>query len=154
MIKNKQGKGSGTNIIAVISVLAVLGLLGFIAFNVSQTAKPTETGEIIAKSVSCPDTKQTTATISVENKLNSTGSELYNTTLYLFSEGGEVVTLTNTAATTTTLTCGEEYTGKIISTNGASGDSSTIYSTSKGKLDAGNVVFETSGQALTLTLGS
>jgi len=153
---SKAGKGGTNTALMILGFVAVVGLLVWIAMGVQQRAVPgpvTEEGvPISVATAGCPTDLVTTATISVENVLNTTGAETYNTTMYIFSKDGEVQSITDTTAGTASLTCGQSYTGKIISTDGAAGDSSEILGTTSGKVTDGNVEFKASSRALTLSL--
>jgi hypothetical protein len=69
----------------------------------------------------------TSFTLDVFNLLNTSGAENYDVTAVLTSDAGSVVTFTDTTSPTAqNLNCGETYTLRVLSTDGASGDNSVV----------------------------
>jgi hypothetical protein len=160
MIRGKCGKtGKKMTFTSVLTVFMLivgsivgLGVIGHytginakLGIETQQTAleQTTITGQTVTTTSTnlCGDTKQMTLTVTAQNKLNTTGTENYDNTIYWFDEAGNSVgSMTDTTAGTMTFACGKKYVGKIVSTDGNGGDSAKILSVSgDAKVVSGNV---------------
>ena len=143
MPQNKKGAGGMLMVAMVITMLVVAGAVVYSITKqpVVQTQFPTEDkpGENLAASsivAGCPDNRQSSIVVDVQNDQNTTGVETFDSTLELYDgavtdpDSAPLEQLTDTSAGAATLTCGKRYMGKILSTSGASGDSGVIISAS------------------------
>lgn len=153
--------------IGVLVFLGILVLAGFILnftgiYKISGlqetalTEQTTITGQTIQTVTTnfCGDTKLMTLTVTAQNKLNTTGTENYDNTVYWYDEAGNsVISQTDTTAGTVSLPCGKKYIGKIISTNADGGDSAKILGVSgDAKVSNGNVEVQADISAKSITL--
>jgi hypothetical protein len=124
----------------VFGFIAIL-LLGVIAIGVfggkqEQTIIGEEvTTEGTTVSTQCPSDYGFSGTVTVQNDLNTTGAETFDTTMYFYTidaNGNEVFekSSTDTTSGTLTLSCGSTYVARVLSVDGAAGDSSVINSAS------------------------
>lgn len=74
----------------------------------------------------CPTDGDTTLVVDVRNKLNTTGTEEYDTTVYVYDSSGSLdVTLTDTTNPAgTNVNCGDKYTIKMVASDADNGDNS------------------------------
>lgn len=160
---NKAGKNEGMKFLVGFAVIAVLGLLVYMAFGMQQAVVPgaPSSGGITAPgicSTPCPDDLTWNGTINVQNALNNTGVETYDTTTYFYTYSDGAIEnlkskITDTISGSVSLTCGQEYLVEVISTDGAAGDSSEILSApSNAELTAdGSAIFTACGDGSTMT---
>ena len=141
MPQNKKGAGALLVIFLIVLVVGVLLALYFGIANKPIEEKIVDSGLGSDLGVSgilsgCPDNGQTSVVVDVQNNQNSTGVETFDTTLELYDatatdpNTAPLETLTDTSAGAATLSCGQKYYGKILSTSGASGDSGIILAVS------------------------
>ena len=114
--------------VAGILIIAVLGIslfsmLGFIQVgDVDWSVAPPKDKETGLPST-CPTTGSTTLTLTVQNTLNTTGSESFDVAGKLNTQ-----TVADTTAGSYTLNCGEEQTLKLIAGDADGGDNSKTLS--------------------------
>ena len=124
MLKDKKGKtrvGNGWK--ALWTVLGVIGLLVVIVLIVGmfdqRTVQPGVPGAPGVPGVpsTCPSDLSFSGTIDVQNPLNRTGAQTYDTNIYFYdSDGNYVGRVTDTTSGTLTfLECGQTYTMKAES---------------------------------------
>jgi len=143
-------------------VLAILGA-NFYSAGVpavgSLKDKESSTGAVSL--ANCPTDGDTSLTIDVQNLLNTSGSETFDTTLYVLdSEGGIVTSITDTTSpSASTITCGYEYSLKVVSADADGGDNSQIASILAqpsglgAKVESGMVSFKADRSNINLKLG-
>lgn len=132
-------------IIALVFVVALVGAFGGLKFmginglgggapaNVQQTALTGGAIQTVSTQL-CGTANTMTLTVTAQNKLNTTGTEDYDNTIYWFDEtGNAVASQSDTTAGTVTLPCGKKYVGKLISAStsnakvlGVSGDAKLV----------------------------
>ncbi|MEK6883066.1 MAG: hypothetical protein AABY22_25805, partial [Nanoarchaeota archaeon] len=133
-MRNKTGKAN--TMLWVVSILGILILTGVIGIGIFGT-----TGQVVAPittttptvgavcSSACPTSLAWSGTVNVQNALNSTGAETFDTSMYFYDASGALTTsITDTSSGSVTLSCGNTYTAKVISVSGNSGDSSNLKS--------------------------
>jgi len=114
--------------VAGILIIAVLGIslfsmLGFVQVgDVDWSVAPPKDKETGLPST-CPTTGSTTLTLTVQNTLNTTGSESFDVAGKLNTQ-----TVADTTAGSYTLNCGEEQTLKLIAGDADGGDNSKTLS--------------------------
>lgn len=126
----KQGKGF--TIVAVLA-LVVLVAIAVGVFTMRETAVPTGGVPTPSGVATCPSDLGFSGTVTVQNLLNVSSAETYDNTMYFYEvqDDGTVLyktSISDTTAGSVTLTCGKTYIGKILSTDGASGDNSIVQS--------------------------
>jgi hypothetical protein len=139
---NKLGAAKKTSPMVWIFGVAALILLTIIAvgiFGGKQEQKTIGEETTIPGGTSvttqCPSDYGFSGTVTVQNDLNLTGAETFDTTTYFYSvdaNGNEVFekSATDTTAGTLTLSCGTTYVARVLSVDGAAGDNSVIESAS------------------------
>jgi hypothetical protein len=161
---NTQGKmGDGWKIFGVVAFLIVLGIVLLAVFGTDGTTQTqiqgdgvTDSGEVF----NCPSDLGWSGTITVQNNLNTTGAETFDTTMYFYDEEGKFVSsITDTTSGSVTLTCGKAYMAKILSVDAAAGDSGRIISASGSGVDnprveGGVLKFTALGDSGSLTVKS
>ncbi len=133
-ISNKSGKGNGMWLgIFGVAVLVLLVAAVFGIYKNQAAPEPDVDGDdgngqdVSACATKCPDTLTFAAVVNMENPLNQTGTETYDTTMYFFNTDGSLKTSSaDSTAGASTLECGRTYTIQTISTSGAAGDSALI----------------------------
>lgn len=154
--------------VVIFSILAGFLILGgIIWFAIGQTGKIVQTAIQPSAPLSptgvvstCPDDQDWSGTINVRNSLNDTGSETYDTTMrfYTSPDSGDTTPQSSTTDTTdgaVTLTCGQTYVAKILSTSGAAGDASRILAGQKYTLNSdGTATFTANGARDSITFVS
>src|SRR3990167_6388509 len=172
ILKNRKGAIPVLGWIAIIIAVVVFGGIGFSMIPQTQTG-----GDgVVETSVSCPSDQTWTGTVSVQNLLNDTGSETFDTSMYFYeikADGSEdalsyneigkegfATSITDTTSGSVTLSCGKRYATKILSVSGAAGDPSLVRSiiSKSGVADAkvnddGVLVFSPRDNSGALTLG-
>lgn len=141
-----------TTALILIVVGGALVFTGVLKMPQEQVGGTATSGGIIAVEGSCPSTLTTTFQPSIQNPMNTSGVELFNVTAYIVSADGSSKSVTvGDGTASTTLSCGDTVTMKIISVDGAAGDSSTIVSSNiaGAKLDNGFLTFKVSGSSMT-----
>ena len=140
ILKNRKGAIPVLGWIAIIIAVVVFGAIGFSMIPQTQTG-----GDgVVETSVSCPSDQTWTGTVSVQNLLNDTGAETFDTTMNFYTikadgsqdelsyneigAGGFSTSITDTTSGSATLSCGKRYAVKILSTSGAGGDPSLVRS--------------------------
>ena len=159
-MKNKKGgmstKQSMATILGIFLIAAIVII--FVARQPTSITPTDDEGNVIVPISACPDTGQTTVTLSLQNSLNTTGSETFDTNTVLIGDEGDYQTGTDTTAGSYTLNCGETYTLYVRSAAGAAGDNGKIDSVKLGtdaKINSdGTATFTPTGSAYTLILGS
>lgn len=139
MSSKKKVKTQRNFFVALLAIVVIVGLVvGFNALNVadedSAIDKLTKTLE---KTGNCPDTGLTAFKFDVSNLANETANEGFDGTVYVYQKVDDTETLFTTITDTTTpnstdLECNANYIAKMISTSGASGDSSYVTSVTGG----------------------
>lgn len=163
-IHNRSGKANVLMTVALIAIIAIAALVAYNTFGKKeQTAigpgtnvPTTASGEVICKDTK-PDNLAHTLTLNMQNSLNRTGVETYDTTSYFFdkADGSLQTAPTDTTSGSVTLTWGKQYLVKTLSTSGAAGDGSWLKS---GSSDAwkgdnnGNLIYSACGTAKTETI--
>ena len=138
---NKLGAAKKTSPALIVFGFIAILLLGVIAIGVfggkqEQTTIGEEvTTEGTTVSTQCPSDYGFSGTVTVQNDLNTTGAETFDTTMYFYTidaNGNEVFekSSTDTTSGTLTLSCGSTYVARVLSVDGAAGDSSVINSAS------------------------
>jgi len=129
-------KGKATPLVVIVSLLTIMmavGLLGLIFGFIEQpklevNVDGLQTGLQPSRA---PSDQDTSFKFDVKNLANTTTSEGFDVTAYLFEkgDGGEqlVATITDTTSpTATSINYGSNYILKVVGTDGASGDTSYI----------------------------
>lgn len=133
---------------------------------VAEQEATTEALSTLSLSAECPDTKITTVDLNVLNSENNTASEERPSWVYYYKVNGDVddsvfVIVTDSQASTASLTCNDDYETRLRSTNAANGNSSRIDSFTGD--DVAGIVegengqagrFKATGQRQTLTMES
>lgn len=131
--------------VAIAALFVVGGFAGYVIWDNNQDTDQqlsiiTQSGERLANqagSTSCPDSGTTSLSLTVYNALNTSGTESYDNTAYIYSvnDGEESLfaTLTDTTSGTDDLNCGDVYRIRIVSTDGEGGDSSLLMGVRAGK---------------------
>ncbi|MFW5793864.1 MAG: hypothetical protein ACOCV1_00040 [Bacillota bacterium] len=155
-----MAKNTGTKVLVVLGFIGVLALLSamvYMIYGLQQTSFDGQTGSagISAPGVCstpCPDDLTWSGNVDVNNVLNQSGEETYDTTMYFFNYndgnlGGLKTKLTDTTDGTATLTCGNTYLVEVISTDGDGGDSAEILAGPQGVeiTDDGSAIFTACG---------
>ncbi len=141
-----MGKNQTLGMVLLLLVGAVL--FGLVQIPQVSVGEPTEA---VPSAVSCPSDGDTSITFDVVNAMNTTGSEGFDVTAYFIGASGHTVKITDTTSpTASTLNCGETYTVKIESTDGAGGDNSRAQSIhhGDGTISNGNVEFTAKGSSM------
>lgn len=150
-IMNKSGKGEGI-LYSILAVLVVGLLIALFGGGVSNKAIGGGSGkiEITGGTGGCPTDLAHTGTFKIQNNLNTSGIEYFNVTGYFYdAQGNFIKSATIGDSTDVSLTCGKDYELKIISTDGAGGDSSQFVN-SGNLLDS--VKFTANGKEAVYTL--
>lgn len=175
---DKKGK---TNMWAILGVVAVVGIAIWVfSSGVLQTTAPGTTPSQVVQlptsaAVECPTDKAWSGTVTMQNILNTSGAETFDTTMYLYeinADGSQdeaaynaydkyVTTITDTTSGSLTATCGKRYAAKVLSVSGAAGDQAAIKSvlsssgTQNAKINSqGLLVFTATSDSGQLQLGS
>ncbi|MEK6880659.1 MAG: hypothetical protein AABY22_13665 [Nanoarchaeota archaeon] len=156
-IKNKSGKmGPGAKVFLWLVGIILVSVVAMSLFGGSQQQLPTGGAE--GSTDNCPSDLSWSGTIDVRNSLNISGAETYDTTAYFYFAGTDdlKVSITDTTAGAVTLTCGESYDVKILSTSGATGDSAKIVGISQGTVDPSgeSATFKATGNGNRITISS
>ena len=124
----------GFVVVIAIVALAFTGVLGGKQSTISFPTTTNNNNQPVATASKCPTDGDTSFTLNVYNDLNTSGAENYDMTVVCKSNSGHVVTITDTTdPTPVTLNCGETYTCKGVSADGAGGDNSKFTSVRVGK---------------------
>ena len=162
----KKGKGNdsvvfwGTAFVVIILAMAIwrFDLLGKGAILFGQTGSVA--GDALAglpEGDSCGDAKTHTLTFSVQNALNTSGTETFDTG-YRFTDvmDNSVVSGTDSTAGSVTLVCGRSYLIEGLTASGAEGDNAEYVSVKSGGAivqSDGTVLFKATKPSDSLTLG-
>jgi len=147
-------------VIAAIAVVAILGVYVLSqGTGVSgQFVNPFQAAPAggAAAAAQCGSTITTVVTFTLSNIENTT-ADTFDATGYLFGANGDYQTIVATTADAKNLNCGETYTLKLISSDGAGGDSSLIKSLALGSIataqvTGGNAVFTPTGAYASLNM--
>jgi len=166
---NKKGKAVSTGMVYffAIALVVIIGLGAYAMFGrTSQTGigatgavitslTPTEQAQAITQ---CGSTKQTAVTATLKNGLNTTASQTFDATYYLYqiTDKGEtqVQTGSDTTAGAITVDCGSKYRLKLVADATTNSRITSVY-TNNAQVDAdGSVVFTTTSPSLTLGMVS
>jgi len=156
LLNDSRGRMSNTMKLLVGVGVLVVAVILFMAFGTqqAQTGDGTTTDTPLA---ACPSDLTWSGTVDVQNTINEGSAETYDTTAYFYVSGTDVLktSISDTTAGAVSLTCGQVYDVKVLSTSGAAGDGGYIYSTTHGTAnDDGSVTFTaTSTNAGRITLG-
>ena len=167
MHNNKQGKNETIVYIAVIALaaVAVVALLGFMGvFKTQQAAIGVPVANVsgqlaqqqAAAITNCGSTKQTAVTFNVKNGLNTTGTQYFDMTGYVYQINPDntetlVSTVSNTTGGSVTLDCGAAYRFKPVTDGSTYNSQLTSVYTHNAQLDNdGSVLFVTSAPSLAL----
>ena len=169
-IKGKVGaNGMYVAVLLTILTLAIVGGLIFWIGGTPSASIPSGTGQVGGGAVSgvgvCPATQQCptslawAGTANVQNVLNKTGVETFDTSMYFYETdpttgavGTLKTTVTDTSSGAVTLDCGKKYTTKVVSSSGAGGDASLLTGTDLGEVKDGDVVFNACGAGSVFTV--
>ena len=164
------GKSSNWLGLAAIVFIAVIGAL-YVTGNFNLPMQVVQTGQtgtgagttIPTTLPTCPDTMQTTLTINWQNVKDTTQSDTFDITAYLYKvNGNDVVydsSITDTTSGSKTLDCGATYYICPVSADGYGGDNSKIYNIVSGNAQivsyngAQCVKITTKGASMSLTVG-
>lgn len=131
--RNRNRSRGGSNKI-LISFLVIFGFVGAIAIgamfmgqgqSITGLAIRNDDDDSGSNSV-CPDDGDSTVTLDVQNHLNTTGAETFDTAYVLKGANGDYEDGTDTTAGSETLNCNEEYTISFRSADGSQGDNSKV----------------------------
>lgn len=146
--------------LAVFGALVAYSVVGPQLFQVEKPSKPTTTPSEPSMVATCPDTKQTTVSITLRNAEDETQADTFDATGYIYEvdENGKenyITSITDTTAGTVTLDCGKTFILRLVSADGNKGDNSRIWAVESGKgaeilSDTGAVKFTTTGASYTL----
>ena len=117
-------KQSMATILGIFLIAAIVII--FVARQPTSITPTDDEGNVIVPISACPDTGQTTVTLSLQNSLNTTGSETFDANTVLIGDEGDYQTGTDTTAGSYTLNCGETYTLYVRSAAGAAGDNGKL----------------------------
>jgi hypothetical protein len=162
----KTAKKNGWKYFAIFVIAAlVFGGGGYLLYEkgvFQQSQIDSAEQDATESSAYCPDTKQTTATITLKNLEDDTTDDTFDATGYLYkvNDGVEEYdqSITDTTAGSATLDCLQTYRLYLVSADGDEGDNAKIVKVVSG---AGAVVgeggkyveFTPSGRSYTLKLG-
>lgn len=121
-----MGKDTAKNFLYFVLAFVVLGgaIYGGIKYFGQSGVNPGATHSDNLNANGCPSNGLTSFILNVWNKLNTTGSENFDVTAYLFKNGAKDATITDTTnPSATNIECGKHYIMKVISTDGNGGDS-------------------------------
>src|SRR3990167_3007491 len=159
---NTKGKaGSGWKVIGIVAVIAVALFLVMGLFGTEQSTSGTGSTSSGVDVSQCPSDLTWSGTVNVQNVLNSSATQNYDSTVYFYKTGTDILktSITDTTSGSVTLTCGETYDVKILSTGTSTrtGDGGRIRSLSaSGSVinDDGSATFLAKGDGETLTIGT
>ena len=161
-----------TNVWIPVVSIVVIALLGLAVYGIfytqptqqvvlSPTSVSNDGGAPLlsggACSVACPTDLVWAGTVNIQNSLNKTGVETYDTSSYFFdtADSSLKATVTDTSSGAVSLTCGRNYKLQTVSSSGAAGDSSYLGSADLGTSDSnGNIVFNACGDGTVFTVQS
>ncbi len=161
MAKNSQVLGAFA-VGAVVVVLAVLGTMWATGnLGAASTVAPgtggTGTGGGSSLAGACPDDGDTSLKLDVANVLNDTAAETFDVVGYLYSDGGDFQSVSDTTAGTATINCGETYTMAIVRADANNGDNSRLEKVINGAgatIEGGVVKFQPLQSTYSLRLGA
>jgi hypothetical protein len=138
---------------AIVGLLAIAGMIWAPALfpdfigNAVKDSKAQSTGlqnQELALSGACPTDGDSSIKVNVYNKLNTSGSENYDTTIYVLDEDGAIVDIISdtTSPSATTVNCGGTYYLAAVASDSDGGDNSMVRSTNIGTVTDGKVKFK------------
>ncbi len=130
LLNDKAGKKMGGGLKAILVIIAIAVIAILVIALVPMKVVTDGDDDITTSAISCPSDMDWAGTITLQNTLNTSGTTTFDASLYVYAvNGGELQhqsTLTDTTSGAATLTCGQPYAAKVLSTSGAGGDSSAI----------------------------
>lgn len=155
----KSGKGNAMLTVGGISLILILGFLVWNTFGGTQgTGIGGGTGGISGSAgvckMACPDSLTWSGVVDLQNRQNAS-TETFDSTMYFYNTADNSLKskITDTTAGAVTLTCGQQYRVEVISTSGASGDGSTLFSSDLGEVNSdGNLIINACGSGSTFTI--
>lgn len=157
MLSDKRGKmNSGMKgFVWVIGIVFVAAILWF-SFGPEQSQAGNNVIDTEDGSTTCSSDLTWSGTVDVQNLANTSGAETFDTTMYFYLAGTNTLktSITDTTAGSLSLTCGEKYDIRVLSTSGAAGDSGKIKSVSEGTVSSDGVAtFTAKGTGNRITVG-
>lgn len=157
MNKNGKMEVGGKLVIFLLSVISLvlvvggLAAMGIVNLPAANKAYGVTTGQgYVTSDNNCGDTKTTTFSAYLYNKLDTTTDDVFNASYYIYDESGNLVasgTATD-GSETESLTCGANYKLRLISGDGSSGDNAKVLA-----VRAGNAKVVEDGRAVEFYTG-
>lgn len=134
------------SIMAVAIIVAVMLTLKFAypttGTTQTQSSLGTQAGQLGG---SCPTDGDSSVIVNVYNKLNTSGTENYDTTFYILNEDGSIETsgTDTTSPSAVTIDCGRNYELVVVASDSDGGDNTKIISSNIGTVTSkGTVKFK------------
>ena len=138
-IGKKGAKGETPWYVWLILGVIIIQVMDIYDFRDLLNKKETDQGETpiggSGSYLACPNDGDSTIILDLYNELNTTASEGYDATVYVFnSNGGLAQTLTDTTSPSgSNVNCGDTYTMKMVGADGNGGDNSKFTGVTSGE---------------------